>query len=315
MFERIAGKEPIMKAVRIHEQGGVENLVVEEAPEPFAATGDVIVRVGAAGIVPDELAWPGTWVSRAGADRTPSIPAHEVAGTVTDIRYGTTGFAVGDRVVGLTDWHRDGAAAEFVAVEARNLVAIPDGLDDRTAAALPVSGLTAWQGLFTHGRLTAGQTVLIHGAAGATGSLAVQLARSAGARVIGTGRTHDADAALKAGADIFVDLTARPLSELGERVDLVFDTVGGDLLAASAGVVAEGGTIVSITAPPPETPPGGRALVFIVEPDRDQLAELVRRADAGQLTPRVGAVFGLDDALDAFTAKQRGVGGKVLLVP
>ncbi|MFD0635112.1 NADP-dependent oxidoreductase [Catenulispora yoronensis] len=304
-----------MKAVRIHEPGGPETLVVEEVPDPFAATGDVVVRVRAAGIVPDELSWPATWTTRAGADRTPVIPTHEVAGTVAEIRYGTTGFAVGDRVVGLTDWHRDGAAAELVAVEARNLVPIPAGLDDLTAAALPVSGLTAWQGLFTHGGLRAGQTVLVHGAVGATGSIAVQLARSAGARVLGTGLPADEEPARKAGVDVFVDVTTTALSDLDERPDLVFDTVGGDALAASAAVVADGGAIVSIIAPPPNPPAGGRAVVFIVEPDRAQLAELVRLAAAGEIGTRVGAVFPLDEARDAFTAKKRGIGGKILLVP
>lgn len=304
-----------MKAVRFYEPGESASPVVEDVPEPYAATGDAIVRVGAAGIVPDELAWPATWADRAGRDRAPSIPAHEVAGVVSGLPYGTTGFAVGDRVVGLTDWHRDGAAAEFVAVEARNLVAVPDGLDDRGAASLVISGLTAWQGLFTHGGLSAGQTVLVHGAAGATGAIAVQLAHAAGATVVGTGRARDEGPAREAGADVFVDLAARTLEDVGKPVDLVFDTIGGDVLAESAAVVVPGGTIVSITAPPPVTPPGGRGVLFIVEPDRGQLAELMARAAAGEIRPRIGAAFSLDEAKEAFTAKRRGIGGKILLIP
>ncbi|NRQ40600.1 NADP-dependent oxidoreductase [Nonomuraea sp. NN258] len=299
-----------MKAIRIHRPG--DRLIFEDAPEPHAATGDVIVRVHAAGIVPDELDWPGTWTDRAGHDRAPAIPAHEVAGVVSDIRYGTTGLAVGDRVFGLTDWHRDGAAAHYVAVEARNLAPIPDTLTDTQAAALPISGLTAWQGLFTHGRLQPGQHVIIHGAAGATGSLAVQLARHAGARVTATGRAAAADLATRHGAHTFLDLERRPLHD-AEPADLVFDTIGGDLLARSAAQIKPGGTLVSITAPPPVTPEAGRALFFIVEPDRAQLTELAQLATAGHLRPHIGAVHPLADAQRAFEAKREGTPGKIVL--
>ncbi|MFI0372415.1 NADP-dependent oxidoreductase [Actinomadura sp. 1N219] len=282
-------------------------------PLPQAATGDVVVRVRAAGIVPDELDWPGTWVDRAGRDRTPSVPAHDVAGEVTEVRYGTTGFAVGDRVFGLTDWHRDGAAAEYVAVEARNLALLPRSLSFTDAAALPLSGLTAWQGLFVHGGLEAGQTVVVHGAGGGTGVLAVQLARQAGAHVIATGRGRAADLAMKMGAHGFVDLEKQSFGEAVGLVDLVFDTIGGDLLVESATKVRAGGALVSVTAPPPVRPEGGRAVFFIVEPNRDQLAELAGRAESGELRPHVGAVHPLAEAREAFRAKNAGVPGKVVL--
>jgi NADPH:quinone reductase-like Zn-dependent oxidoreductase len=303
-----------MKAVRIHKRGGGSgDLVFEDAPDPRPATGDVIVRVHAAGIVPDELSWPGTWTDRAGRDRTPSIPAHEVAGVVEEVRYGTTGWAVGDRVFGLTDWHRDGAAAEFVAVEARNLAAIPDGIDDVSAAALPISGLTAWQGLFTHGSLRAGQTVLVHGAGGSTGALAVQLAREAGARVVATGRAGAEETARAYGAERFVDIERDRFDATIEPVDLVFDTIGGDILARSAAVVRPGGTIVSIIAPPPTAPDQGRAVFFIVEPNREQLAGLAGRVAAGTLQPLVGAIFPLVDTRQAFAAKRNGTPGKIAI--
>jgi len=168
---------------------GVDGLALAGVPYPHAAENDVIVRVHAAGFTPGELDWPGTWTDRAGRDRTPTIPGHEVSGVVVELGYGTTGLTVGQRVFGVTDWCRNGTLAEFVAVEARNLAPLSAGVDHTTAVALPISALTAWQGLFTHGHLGAGQTVLIHGAAGGVGSIAVQLAREAGARVIGTGRT------------------------------------------------------------------------------------------------------------------------------
>ncbi|TDD70602.1 NADP-dependent oxidoreductase [Actinomadura rubrisoli] len=302
-----------MRAVRIHKSGGSEGLVLEDAPLPYAATGDVVVRVHAASFVPDELDWPGTWVDRAGRDRTPSIPAHEVAGVVTEVRYGTPGLAVGDRVFGLTDWHRNGAAAEFVAVEARNLARIPPSLTFAQAAALPLAGLTAWQGLFVHGGLEAGQTVVVHGAGGGTGTLAVQLAHQAGAHVIATGRGRAAGLAAEMGAQTFVDLERDQFDEAVEPVDLIFDTIGGDLLARSAQKIKPGGALVSITAPPPVHPEAGRAVFFIVEPNRDQLTELALRAESGRFLPHVGAVYPLAEAREAFQAKQKGVLGKVVL--
>src|SRR5262249_53520266 len=160
---------------------------------------DVAVQVRASGFVTTELAWPSTWTDRLDRDRTPSIPGHELAGVVTAIGYGTTGLSVGQRVFGLTDWYRDGTLAEDVAVEARNLARLRGGVDCRVGASLPISGLTAWQGLVEHGRLQAGQSVLAHGAAGAVGSMVTQFAREFGAYVIGTGRADDRQMALDFG--------------------------------------------------------------------------------------------------------------------
>ncbi|MFB4309154.1 NADP-dependent oxidoreductase [Actinomadura sp. GTD37] len=302
-----------MRAVRIHERGGSGGLVLEDAPRPRPATGDVVVRVHAAGFVPDELDWPGTWVDRAGRDRTPSIPAHDVAGVVAEVGYGTAGLAVGDRVFGLTDWHRDGAAAEYVAVEARNLARLPESSTFTEAAALPLAGLTVWQALFVHGGLESGKSVVVHGGGGGTGSLAVQLARGAGAHVIATGRARAADVATEMGAHVFVDLERQRFEDAVGPVDLIFDTIGGDLLARSAGRVGPGGALVSITAPPPVEPENGRAVFFIVEPDRAQLAEIARRAESGRLRAHVGAVYPLAETREAFEAKRKGVPGKVVI--
>ncbi|WP_327139577.1 NADP-dependent oxidoreductase [Nocardia sp. NBC_01327] len=302
-----------MKALRIHERGGADLLVLEEVPEPQHVTGDVVVGVGAASFVPDELDWPGTWTNRAGQDRTPSVPGHEVAGIVTEVHYGTTGFAVGDRVCGMTDWHRDGSMAEYVAVEARNLAPLPAALDYVQGAALPLAGLTAWQGLFDHGNLQPGQTVLVHGAAGGTGSLIVQIAKDTGAHVIATGRARSENLAKELGADRFIDLALDPeLTGVGP-VDLVFDTVGGPVLEHSAAVLKPGGTLVSITAPPPVTPPDGRAVFFIVEPNRDQLRKVLHLAEIGRLRAQVGAVYPLSEAKEAFLAKRNGVPGKIVV--
>jgi hypothetical protein len=171
-----------MQAITIRDRAaGVGALSLTEMPYPRAAQNDVIVRVHAAGFTRGELDWPGTWTDRAGHDRAPSVPGHELSGVVAELGYGTTGLTVGQRVFGLTAWTRNGSLAEYAAVEARNLAPLPPDVDHTVAAALPISGLTAWQGLFDHGRLTTGQTVLIHGAAGGVGSIAVQLAREAGA--------------------------------------------------------------------------------------------------------------------------------------
>src|SRR3954452_15789299 len=206
----------IMKAIVVADQAaGTAGMKLVERPEPRAAINDVIVQIHASGFVATELAWPSTWTDRGDRDRTPSIPGHELAGVVNALGYGTTGLSVGQRVFGLADWHRDGTLAEYVAIEARNLAPLPGDVDVTVAASLPISGLTAWQGLFDHGRLRAGQSVLVHGAAGAVGSMVAQLAREFGAYVIGTGRAADREKALDFGAQEFVDLENDVLADVG----------------------------------------------------------------------------------------------------
>src|SRR5574337_2134162 len=201
-----------MKAMVVSDKAaGTAGIKLMERTEPQAAINDVVVQVHAAGFTGDELSWPSTWIDRAGRDRTPSIPGHELAGVVTALGYGTTGLSIGQRVFGLTDWYRDGTLAEYVAVEARNVTPLPSDVDFAAGASLPISGLTAWQGLFEHGRRRAGQSVIAHGAAGAVGSMVTQLARAAGAHVIGTGRAADRQKALDFGAQEFVDLGSERL--------------------------------------------------------------------------------------------------------
>ena len=258
----------IMKAIVVTDQAaGTVGMKLVERPEPQAAINDVVVQVHASGFVPTELTWPSTWTDRLDRDRTPSIPGHELAGVVTALGYGTTGLSVGQRVFGLADWHRDGTLAEYIAIEARNLAPLPGDVDFTVGASLPISGLTAWQGLFQHGRLQAGQSVLAHGAAGAVGSMVTQLARSAGAYVIGTGRAADRQKALDFGAQEFVDLDNDALEDVG-GVDLVFDVIGGDIQKRSAGLIRAGGTLVSIVGPTETRPANGLAVDFVVVSDR-----------------------------------------------
>src|SRR6201994_4490596 len=253
-----------MKAIVVtDEAAGVGGMTLVERPEPPAAINDVVVEIHASGFVPTEMEWPSTWVDRANRDRAPSIPGHELAGVVTALGYGTTGVSVGQRVLGLADWHRDGTLAEYVAVEARNLAPLPGDVDSIVGASLPISGLTAWQGLFDHGHLQAGRTVLAHGAAGAVGTMVTQLAREAGGYVIGTGRAADRQKALDFGAQESVDLDNDALEDVG-GVDLVLDVIGGDIQKRSAGLIRAGGTLVSIVGPTEARPAAGLAGGFVV---------------------------------------------------
>jgi len=306
-----------MKAIRTHEPTGISGLVFEEAPDPTPNFCEVLVKFAACGITHNELDWP-IWTCRAGHRRTSVIPGHEVSGVVAALGFGTAGLAVGDEVYGLTDQLRDGAAAEYVAVEARNLAAKPRTVDHVHAAAVPRAGLTAWQGLFDHGKLAKGQTVVVHGAGGAVGSMAVQLARWAGAEVVGTGRSHSRELVTELGADRYVALDAERLDDLAGRADLVFDTIGGDVLAGSPALLKPGGRLVTVRAdtPLPTTRDDIGTVVFIQESNRAQLAELARLVDEGHLRPQVGAVYPLAQAVEAYSAKAAGgVAGRTVLQP
>ena len=303
-----------MKAIVVTDQAaGTAGMALAERPEPQAAINDVVVEVHASGFVGTELAWPSTWTDRLGRDRTPSIPGHELAGVVTALGYGTTGLSIGQRVFGLTDWSRDGTLAEYAAVEARNLAPLPGDVDFTVGASLPISGLTAWQGLFEHGRLRAGQSVIAHGAAGSVGSMVTQLAREFGAYVIGTGRAADRQTALDFGAREFVDLDNEALEDVGQ-VDLVFDLIGGDIGKRSAHLVRAGGMLVSIVGPSETPPADGLAIDFVVESDRAQLSEIVQRVRDGRLRTNIGTVASLDDAVAAFNPTERTTGKTIIRV-
>jgi NADPH:quinone reductase-like Zn-dependent oxidoreductase len=303
-----------MKAIVVTDQAaGTAGMKLAQRPEPQAAINDVVVRVHASGFVPTELTWPSTWTDRSGRDRTPSIPGHELAGVVTALGYGTTGLSVGQRVFGLADWYRDGTLAEFIAIEARNLAPLPGNVDFSVGASLPISGLTAWQGLFQHGRLQAGQSVLAHGAAGAVGSMVTQLAREFGAYVIGTGRAADRQKALEFGAQEFVDLDNDALEDVGQ-VDLAFDLIAGDIGKRSARLVRAGGTLVSIVGPPEALPADGVTIDFVVESDRAQLSEIVQRVRDGRLRTNVGNIAPLDDGITALNPTERRTGKTIIRV-
>jgi len=306
-----------MKAIRLHGPTGIGGLVYEDAPDARPGLCDVLVRVAACGITHNELDWP-VWTCRAGHQRTSIIPGQEVSGAVAALGYGTAGFAVGDEVFGLTDQLRDGAAAEYVAVEARNVALKPSTTDHVHAAAVPRAGLTAWQALFDHGKLAKGQTVIIHGAGGAVGSTAVQLARWAGAQVIGTGRSRARALVTEMGADRFIALDADRLEDAAGQADLVLDTIGGEVLTRSPALLRPGGTLVTIKAA--AQVPAGRddikTVLFVQESSRAQLTELARLVDERHLRPQVGAVYPLAQAAEAYSAKAAGgIPGRIILQP
>jgi NADPH:quinone reductase-like Zn-dependent oxidoreductase len=232
---------------------------------------------------------------------------------VTALGYGTTGLSVGQRVFGLADWYRDGTLAEYIAIEARNLAPLPGDVDFTVGASLPISGLTAWQGLFEHGRLKAGQSVLVHGAAGAVGTMVTQLAREAGAHVIGTASGADRSKALEYDAQEFVDLENDVLEDVG-KVDLVLDVIGGEIGKRSAALVRAGGTLVSIVGPVEARPAEGLAIDFVVESSPSQLSEIVQRVRDGRLRPNIGTVSSLEEAIAALNPTERRTGKTIIRI-
>jgi NADPH:quinone reductase-like Zn-dependent oxidoreductase len=307
-----------MKAIRIRKPEGLEGidgLVYEDAPDPQPAIGDALVQVRAASFTPTELTWP-LRTDRAGHDRGALIPAHEGSGVVVALGYGTAGLSVGDEVYGLIDGYRDGWAAEYVAIEARSLAPKPTTLDFIEAAAMPQAGLTSWQALFDHGQLQPDQTVVIHGAGGGVGSIGVQLARWAGAHVIGTGREDARQRVLDLGADDFVDVERDGWESTVGQVDLVYDAIGGDVLDRSPAIVKPGGALVSVMAPVQTERDDIRMVHFVRDPSGVELREITRLVDEGVLRPQVGAVYPLAETREAFMAKStQHIQGKVVLTP
>ena len=291
-----------MNAVRIHKRGGPEALVYEHAPKPCPAPDDALVRVHAAAITPAEFSWQLAW-------NKPVIPSHEMAGVVAEVGATVSEVKVGDQVYGLVDFSRDGAAAEFVAVRAADLALKPKSLDYVQASAMPLSALTAWQGLRIHARLQAGQRVLIHGGAGGVGSYAVQLAKWLGAEIFATASAANAEFVKALGADLVIDYTTTRFDDVVSDVDMVFDTVGGDALERSRKVLKRSGILLSVAEKPSQETAadlGIRAVYFIVEPNRGHLTELAGLADQGIIRPIVSAVFPLVQAREAYQAGLRG---------
>jgi NADPH:quinone reductase-like Zn-dependent oxidoreductase len=290
-----------MRAVRLHPPGGPKGLVLEEIDVPQPGPGEALVRVHAAAITRDELDWT--------ADRLPAIPSFEFSGVVTTVGPDVETVTSGDPVYALSWGAREGAAAEYTLVPEHFLAPKPKTLSNAESAAIPLAALSAWQGLFDHGHLIEGERVLIHGATGGVGHLAVQLARGRGAHVIGTATGSNVERALELGAEQVIDHKRERFEDVVDPVDLVFDTAGGDRLARSPAVLRPEGRIVSVASEPP-----GDGVYFVVAPNREELAELARLIDAGRLRPAIDSVYTLEDARAAFErSMEHGKRGKVVL--
>ena len=302
-----------MKAIRLHARGGPEAFTYDEAQQPYPGEGEVLVRVHATGVIHTELSWVPTWSSRAGEPRPlPVIPGHEFSGEIADLGPGVRDAGVGDLVYGLNDWYSDGASAAYCVARVADIAQKPASVDHVHAAATPISALTSWQGLIERAGLMADQRVLIHGAAGGVGTFAVQLACWRGARVTATASAANIDFVRSLGADEVIDYRAERFEAMVRDVDVVFDTVGGETLDRSWGVLKPGGRLVTVAASGESTADERiRAAYFIVEPNRAQLLEITRLIDGGALRPVVGAVFPLAEARLAYQYKP--VRGKVVL--
>ncbi len=307
-----------MKAIRIHGRGGPEHLVYEDVPQPHPDPGEVLVRVYATGVIATELEWDETYETTAGDPRALPIPGRDLSGVVEEVGPGVTTLVKGSEVYAMIGYGRDGAEAEFTLALPDELVPKPRTLDFVQAAAVPLTALTAWQAFFDHASLVAGQTVLIHGAAGGVGVFAVQLARWAGAQVIATASARNRDFLRELGANEIIDYTTTRFEEVVHDVDLVFDLVGGDTLVRSWQVVKPGGMLVSVVSPRPSFAEakahGVRPVWFIVEPNREQLIQIGALIDAGRIRPIIDTVLPLSQARQAYEQGARGhTRGKTVL--
>jgi len=293
-----------MLAIRAHARGGPGQLAVESTPRPQPALGDALVAVHAAAITRGELDWDASWTDQAGRDRTPITPSHEMSGVIVSAP-AASGVTTGDAVYGLIPFHRDGAAAEYAAMPAALLAPKPASLTHQQAAAMVLTGLTAWQALVSTAHLARGQRVLVQGAAGGVGSMTVQLAVALGGDVTAVCSPADAEYVASLGATEVIDYTAGRFEDQADGTDVVVDTVGGDVLRRSAGVLRPGGILICIAEPPdPQlaSSHGIRTAFFVVEPDRGELVRLGEFAEAGTLHPVIAEAYPLDQAAVAYAA-------------
>jgi NADPH:quinone reductase-like Zn-dependent oxidoreductase len=288
-----------MQAIRLHAPG-VDGLRRETIDTPSLQLGEALVEVHAAAITRGELEWP--------LDRLPAVPSYELSGVVAAVADDIDAVSVGDEVYALTPFDRDGVAAEYAAVPAATLAPNPSTLSHVESAAVPLPALSAWQGLFAHGGLEHGERVLVHGAVGGVGQFATQLARWRGAYVVATASPQAFEGARALGAHEVID-GRRELDDRVSPVDLVFDTVGGVFLERAPALLARGGRLVSVAGEPP-----GAGMYFVVEPSREQLVELARLLDSGELRVAIDSTFALSEATAAFERSlASGKHGKVVI--
>ena len=309
-----------MKAIQLDRTSDGLSFSLAEVPTPQPAEGEVLVKVHAAGVIATELEWYPTSHQKNGEPRRRAIPGHEFSGTIAAVGKSVTSFAPGQEVYGMNDWFSEGAIAEYCVAIPSSITLMPKSLSHVEAATVPISALTAWQGLFARAAIQPGQRVLIQGGAGAVGLFVVQLAHRHGAYVVATASRKNIPLVQNLGADQVIDYTASRFEDGLAPVDVVFDTVGGSIRERSAAVLKPGGHLITIAADNEvNTDPKVRAAYFIVEPNRNQLEEVGRLLDQGQLKTFVKGVVSLRDAGLAYTGavSTKGSTGKfvVQIVP
>ena len=304
-----------MKTMQVNSARQGPVLIPATTPQPEARPGEVLIRVRAASVTPTELLWSTTTHTKEGAVRTGAVPGHEFSGTVAALGANVRTFEVGDEIYGMNDWYAEGATAEFCIALPQNIAKKPMTLTYEASATVPLSALTAWQGLFQRAKLRADERVLVHGGAGAVGSFAVQLAHHHGAYVIATVSGKDVDFVKQLGADQAIDYNTTRFEDRAQNVDVVFDCVGGDILDRSWSILKAGGRMVTIAASSEyETEQRVKDAFFVVEPDHEQLVEVAKRIDGGQLKAFVRGIVPLDDASAAYEGTLKGEHGHGKLV-
>lgn len=304
-----------MKVMRLSDSAAPTVLIEENIPRPQPGRGELLIQVYAAGVTSKELLWYPTTHNKNGEPRSRAVPGHEFSGVVAAAGEDVTGIAIGQEVYGMNDWFADGATAEFCITQPGSVAPKPAKLTHAEAASVPIAALTAWQGLLDRAKLQAGEHVLVHGGAGAVGMFAIQLARLHGAQVTTTASPHNFEFVKQLGAERVIDYHAMPFEKIATAMDVVFDTVGGETLERSWGVVKPGGRMITI-APDSGASSDERVkqAFFIVEPDREQLTRIAQMLDAGELRTVVDAVLPLAQASEAYTGKVERRDGRGKLV-
>lgn len=305
-----------MKAMQVNSAGSGPVLIPVEVSRPEPGAGEVLVHVRATGVTPTEFLWYTTTHTKSGAKRVGAVPGHEFSGVIEAVGKSIEGFKVGDEIYGMNDWFADGATAEFCIALPQNITRKPSTLSHEAAATVPIGALTAWQGLIDHANIQPNERVLVHGGAGAVGLYAVQLAHLHGAHVITTVSGQDMDFVKSLGADEIIDYKTSRFEENLRNVDVVFDTVGGETLDRSWGILKPGGRIVTIAADSEgATDQRVKDAFFIVEPNQQQLVEIAKQLDAGDLRAFVKAVAPLNEASAAYsgTWKRKSGYGKIVV--
>src|SRR5262245_11259880 len=304
-----------MKAMRLADSGATAVLVEENVPQPQPGRGELLIQVHAAGVTSKELLWYPTTHKKSGDRRSGAVPGHEFSGVVAAVGKDTASFDVGQEVYGMNDWFSDGATAEYCITQASSIAQKPGGLTHIEAASVPIGALTAWQGLFDRARLQAGERVLVHGGAGTVGLFAIQLARSRGAHVVSTASARNLAFVSDLGAEQVFDYQATRFDEKLSEIDVVFDTVGGETLQRSRGVLKPGGRMITIAAESEATADGRvKQAFFIVEPNHEQLTRIGKLLETRRLQPVVVAALPRAQASVAYTGEVKARRGRGKLV-